>query len=417
MVGDGRTVFLSYAEADEPWAVWVAWQLREAGYRPRLQAWHSVPGGNFVGWIRAELMAASCVMVILSPAYLDSKWCKAELNAALADAVGGKKLLVPVRVAPCEAPPLLREIGRISLVDRSAADAHRVLVDGLMAATNGEAAPSAVAPGYPAAGDRGQPPRFPGPDNGELRLRLLGLVQEACRERHPEATVHGGHREGPFPYVDMSGERDGERRRWPVGISVNAPDAGAVEAFYDTVVRATYLPLEPWPDSELVYLGEPPGEEVLRQARRRRVRLFSLAEFEGRWDPRRYLARQKERAESSGQGDTCFSSRSLNTGLFCAPRRRVPAFPDRYPRRWRFLSCRTLRPSCSPVRLAGEPAPSRCVFTHMTCCGQMRDDTPGLAGFCGVLAWSWIHGSGAGRGHRGLAGSGRARGRCAGRSR
>ncbi|WP_239336058.1 TIR domain-containing protein, partial [Frankia sp. CiP3] len=295
MVGDGRTVFLSYAEADEPWAVWVAWQLREAGYQPRLQAWHSVPGGNFVGWIRAELMAASCVMVILSPAYLDSKWCEAELNVALADAVAGRKLLLPVRVAPCEAPPLLREIGRISLVDRSEADACRALVGGLMAAASGEAALSTAAPVYPGTGDRGQPPRFPGPDNGELRLRLLGLVQEACRERHPEAAVHGSHREGPFPYVDVSGERDGERRRWPVGISVNAPDAGAVEAFYNTVVQETYLPLEPWPDSELVYLGEPPGEEVLRQARRRRVRLFSLAEFEGRWDPRRYLARQQER--------------------------------------------------------------------------------------------------------------------------
>jgi energy-coupling factor transporter ATP-binding protein EcfA2 len=90
-------------------------------------------------------------------------------------------------------------------------------------------------------------------------------------------------------------ERDGERQRWPIGISIDTPDAAAVEAFYDTVVRPSYLPMDEWVESELVYLGELPGEEILRLARRQRVRLVSLAEFEGRWDPGRYLARQTER--------------------------------------------------------------------------------------------------------------------------
>ncbi|EFC82537.1 hypothetical protein FrEUN1fDRAFT_4334 [Parafrankia sp. EUN1f] len=274
-------VFISYTAADEPWAVWVAWQLRQAGYRPRLQAWHAVPGRNLVGWTVQELTTAPCVMVILSPAYLSSEWPRAELNAALAASVSGRRLLVPVRVAPCESPPLLREIARISLVDHGEADALRVLIEGMHAAVGGEPMLPTVAPAFPGcngeAWDRQVPP-FPGPDRLALTSRLLGLAEDACRQRHPEATIRRDGPGGLFRYLDVAGERDGERQRWPVGASIDSPDVAAVEAFYEAVVKPVYVPVDEWVGSELVHLGEPVGEEARRQARRRRIRLFSLAE-------------------------------------------------------------------------------------------------------------------------------------------
>jgi WD40 repeat protein len=295
-VTDGSlTVFISYAAADEQWAVWAAWQLQEAGYQPRLQAWHSVAGRNFVGWIRRELAAAVYVIVILSPAYLVSDWCEAELNSALADAVSGRTLLIPVRVAPCESPELLREIGRISLVDRPEAEARRVLLAGLRAAADGQGTPTTPPP-YPGSGhgdDR--PPPYPGPDRDDLTLRLLSFVEAACRAHHPEGVVQVAGEGTAFPYLAVVADRDGERQRWPVGVCVDPPDTAAITAFHESVICLVYMPVDEWVDSELVHLGEPPPEDVCRAARRRRIRIRSLAEFEGRWDPRRYLARQSQR--------------------------------------------------------------------------------------------------------------------------
>jgi hypothetical protein len=31
--------FISYTQADRPWAEWIAWILEQAGYKTRIQAW------------------------------------------------------------------------------------------------------------------------------------------------------------------------------------------------------------------------------------------------------------------------------------------------------------------------------------------------------------------------------------------
>ncbi|WP_261560339.1 TIR domain-containing protein, partial [Frankia tisae] len=276
--------------------MWIAWQLMEAGYRPRLQAWHSVPGRNFVEWIQQELAAASHIVAVLSPDYLTSPWCKAELRSALAHAVEGRKILVPVRIAPGDSPELMRQIGRITLVDLSADYARRALLDGLHAADSGEKVPPAVAPPFPGVPGGGDvPPPFPGPDREALTTRLLGLVEEACQLRHPDATIRRPTAGSPFPYLEAAGMRDRERQRWPIGVSIDSPNMTTMKVFHETVIREIYLPADDSVDSELVHLGAPAAEEVLKQARRHRIKVRSLAEFEGRWDPRRYLKRQAER--------------------------------------------------------------------------------------------------------------------------
>ena len=43
--------FVSYAGADEGWAEWIAWQLKEAGSQVRLQKWHFDAGADFMAEI------------------------------------------------------------------------------------------------------------------------------------------------------------------------------------------------------------------------------------------------------------------------------------------------------------------------------------------------------------------------------
>ena len=40
--------FISYTEADESWAKWIAWILEANGFTTVLQAWDFRPGSNFV---------------------------------------------------------------------------------------------------------------------------------------------------------------------------------------------------------------------------------------------------------------------------------------------------------------------------------------------------------------------------------
>jgi hypothetical protein len=39
--------FVSYAQADQTWAEWIAWQLEAAGYSTVLQAWDFVAGSDW----------------------------------------------------------------------------------------------------------------------------------------------------------------------------------------------------------------------------------------------------------------------------------------------------------------------------------------------------------------------------------
>ena len=43
-----KDFFISYNQADQDWAEWIAWILEEEGYSVVVQAWDFRPGENFV---------------------------------------------------------------------------------------------------------------------------------------------------------------------------------------------------------------------------------------------------------------------------------------------------------------------------------------------------------------------------------
>ncbi|MCK9895950.1 TIR domain-containing protein [Frankia sp. AgB32] len=287
-------MFVSYTQDDVGWARWIAWQLAAEGWQVDLQDWHSVPGTNFVAWMDACLAAADHVLLLLSPAYLRSTWAASEWQARYAPR---RRTLVPVRVKLCEPVGLLGPLVRVDLYDQDEDGAAQALLRGLRGARDGHLVPTDQPP-FPRATPASSPPAFPGLD----AETFTGWVRDACRDRWPGAAVRlmpPAHAGEPR-YLEVSGELDGERAVWPVGLCPGRVDADLVEAFR-TGVHARYDARGQYVDSYLVHgagLGVP---ELRRRAHRGGIRLRGLAEFEGRWDPHGYVLRQVSRLGSDGR--------------------------------------------------------------------------------------------------------------------
>jgi hypothetical protein len=100
-VPTGADFFISYTAADRAWAEWIAWQLEQAGYSARLQAWEFRPGENFVARMQQAAQEAERIIVVVSPNYLRSAWTTSEFMGASSPV---SSLLLPVRVEPAEVP-------------------------------------------------------------------------------------------------------------------------------------------------------------------------------------------------------------------------------------------------------------------------------------------------------------------------
>jgi tetratricopeptide (TPR) repeat protein len=151
--------FLSYTGADAAWAEWIADQLEAAGYPVVLQAWDFRPGENFVLRMNQALETSDRVLAVLSPAYFGSAYATDEWTAALVRNQNSQDRLLPVRIAPCDLPPLLADRIYVDLVGVDDRAATARLLSGVM---EGRAKPRGKRP-YPGHVQRKAPrSRFPG---------------------------------------------------------------------------------------------------------------------------------------------------------------------------------------------------------------------------------------------------------------
>jgi len=143
--------FISYTKADEDAAQWVAWQLEQAGFNVIIQAWDFGAGSNFVSEMEEATRKAERTIVILTQAFMDSAFARAEWAAAFAkDPMGIKRTLLPVRVGECEVEGLLGQIVYIDLVGRTAEEA----ADELLARVKPGRSKPATAPPAPDFGTK-----------------------------------------------------------------------------------------------------------------------------------------------------------------------------------------------------------------------------------------------------------------------
>jgi hypothetical protein len=167
----GLDFFVSYTQADRAWAEWIAWQLEAAGYSTVLQSWDFVPGSDWAYQMQQATAAARRTIAVLSSAYLESVYGRAEWQVAFAnDPTGELALLVPVRIEQVQPPGLLRTRVYVDLVGLSRQTAKARLLEGVRPPGRPRREPP-----FPGSQPRrltvtGQEPRFPG-----LGLQITNL--------------------------------------------------------------------------------------------------------------------------------------------------------------------------------------------------------------------------------------------------
>jgi hypothetical protein len=119
--------FVSYTQADQAWAEWIAWVLEEDGYRVLIQTWDFVPGTNWIKGMQDGAERATRTIAVLSGDYLESVYAGAEWRAAWGnDPEGAARKLLAIRVRECERPGLLKGVVGFDLfgLDEAAAEAR-----------------------------------------------------------------------------------------------------------------------------------------------------------------------------------------------------------------------------------------------------------------------------------------------------
>ena len=181
-----KDFFVSYNTHDRNWAVWIAWQLEEAGHSVVIQAWDFV--GNWVLEMDRAMRGTKQTIAVLSPHYLQALYTQTEwANALQRDPTGMKDVLIPFRVAKCEPDGYLAQIVYTDLIDLSEDQAR----DRLLKRVSGQRGKPDVAPGFPgqaAASPAGrsvpQRPPYPAKHEDLLRLQRFRIIARDWRDRY-----------------------------------------------------------------------------------------------------------------------------------------------------------------------------------------------------------------------------------------
>jgi hypothetical protein len=162
-MGKAADFFVSYTSADRAWAEWIAWQLEAEGYMVVVQAWDVTAGRDWLHEMQHATSTAQRVVVVLSPAYLQSIHRETEWRPFDAeDPSGERSQLLSVRVGEVEPPGLLKTRSYVDLVNRDAESARAALLTAVRGArgkpaeepessgAQGQAVGAAEAPRFPA---------------------------------------------------------------------------------------------------------------------------------------------------------------------------------------------------------------------------------------------------------------------------
>lgn len=103
-------VFISYSHQDREFVDQLAAQLVQYKVNVWLDRWELHVGDSLTSRIQEALTDASALLVVLSPASVNSDWFKRELNAGLVRELDERRVVVlPVLKVDCEIPLFLRD--------------------------------------------------------------------------------------------------------------------------------------------------------------------------------------------------------------------------------------------------------------------------------------------------------------------
>jgi hypothetical protein len=109
-------IFVSYTSTDRDWAFWIGWELEDLGHKPHLHDWEVSGGGDIMAWMDKRHQEADHVLCVVSEGYLAKPYSDWERRAAQwASVTARPNFMLPVFIAPCEAPTLFAHIKRCDL--------------------------------------------------------------------------------------------------------------------------------------------------------------------------------------------------------------------------------------------------------------------------------------------------------------
>ena len=101
-------VFLSHSWKDKPFVRQLAKRLWREGYQVWLDEKELVPGDQLAARLSEAIDRCRVVIVVVTPASIESNWLKFELNKATERMVNGDCRLIPVLRGKVEVPPELK---------------------------------------------------------------------------------------------------------------------------------------------------------------------------------------------------------------------------------------------------------------------------------------------------------------------
>jgi len=109
-------VFISHASSDRTVAENIGKALRAANFHVAVDSWEFQAGDSITTKIREGLSASDFLLVLLSPASVDSRWIRDEITLALSTELRQRAItVVPALIRDCEVPPTLQNYMRVDL--------------------------------------------------------------------------------------------------------------------------------------------------------------------------------------------------------------------------------------------------------------------------------------------------------------
>jgi len=103
-------VFISYSHKDSVFVDKLCQNLVAQKVHIWIDRWEMTPGDSLVSAVQAALEQAGAIIVVLSPDYINSQWCKKELNAGfIKELENSGNTIIPLLLIDCERPIFLRE--------------------------------------------------------------------------------------------------------------------------------------------------------------------------------------------------------------------------------------------------------------------------------------------------------------------
>jgi TIR domain/Restriction endonuclease len=110
MTARAPSIFVSHAHADRGVAQRMAAELQDAGVDIRRVEALAAPSESWSEQIRETIRTSDIVLVLLSPAAVDSKMVREELDTALLAELNERAVtVVPALIEDCELPPALKD--------------------------------------------------------------------------------------------------------------------------------------------------------------------------------------------------------------------------------------------------------------------------------------------------------------------